>query len=134
MRPNHGPREEHSIAHRFISAINANFVAEVLCGFVSVKRKRFRLPSHFHMQLGRDFHSSGVKSPKTFALVSKTSVSVFACPSHRPRKSLAPKASRLPRHTSTGLVEERRKGRRDRRVEQWTQRLRPSEKPVISGF
>jgi hypothetical protein len=84
MRPNYGPCEEHSIAHRFISAINANFVTEVLYGFVSVKRNLFRLPSHFHLQLGRDFHSSGVKPPKTFALVSKMSVSVFACPSHRP--------------------------------------------------
>jgi hypothetical protein len=59
MPLNYGPSEgEHKIAYCFHSAFNANFLAGMLCGFFSVKRKFIRLSSHFHL---RDFHCSGVK-------------------------------------------------------------------------
>jgi hypothetical protein len=44
--PNHGPRlNEQRIAWCFISDFNANLLAEMLCGFFSVKTKLFKLLS-----------------------------------------------------------------------------------------
>jgi hypothetical protein len=85
MPPHRGPREEsQQIASRFHPAFNANFLAGMLCGFFSVKRKLFRLESHLRFSPSGDSHCSGVKPPKTFPSVSRMSVSVFARPPRRP--------------------------------------------------
>jgi hypothetical protein len=73
----------------------------MLCGFFSVKRKLFWLPSVLHWLW--ESHSTGVNPPKMFPFVSKITTKVFAWPSHRRWNSFAPKPSRLPRHRTLKL-------------------------------
>jgi hypothetical protein len=69
-----------------------------LSGFLSIKRKLSRLGSALDLLV--ESHFPRLKRPKRYPFVSKTTVRVFACPSHWRWNSFAPKPSRLPRHRS----------------------------------
>jgi hypothetical protein len=76
--PKHGPNpESQPIAKFFSLRFNANLICDVLCGFFSVKRKLFRLPSALQCCFSESHFTRSESRRRYSPFVSKITVRVF---------------------------------------------------------